>query len=375
VNARHLIFAAWIVIASSIGTRSARAEPTKAVAVFPIEDTSGKIDPQALKTIYDYLSARIGNLPGLSIIPSSEVHARIEAQQAESYRACYDEACQIEIGKEVAASKAVSTKIAEVGGGCLISSYMYDLARAATDATASARAACDPGSLITAMDEIAKRLKDALGGEALFGAIEIHAKPDGGDIAIDGASTGLRAPSVLKRVATGVHRIAVETDDARGEATLKVDASRTSSVVIELFARPSMLAISTYPDKARISINGKASGVSPLLVEVKPGDVVIGAETEDGHKGQASVLARPSRAPKDVSMMLVKVDGEKEEDKGGLKIGWLVTGGLLFGTGVVLDTVPSSAHDHHFDPIDLVPLGFYVLGTGATALGVLPALF
>jgi hypothetical protein len=40
---------------------------------------------------------------------------RIASDKAESYRACVDQSCQIELGKAMAAQKSLATKLIRVG--------------------------------------------------------------------------------------------------------------------------------------------------------------------------------------------------------------------------------------------------------------------
>ena len=50
------------------------------------------------------------------------------------------------------------------------------------------------------------------------------------------------------------------------------------------------------------------------------------------------------------------------------------SGAALVGAGVAVDFVPASGRNGQLDALDFVPLGLYVLGVGAAALGILPAL-
>jgi hypothetical protein len=159
-------FAAFsIIVALSVARSAAAEERPTVVAVFPIEDastTSSAASAGQMRALHDYFAGRLGLITGYSILPNSELKARLDAAKAESYKECYDEACQIEIGKEVAASKGVSTRIARVGQRCLITSYMYDLARAATDITATSQGGCEPTDLLKLIDDISRQFAETL---------------------------------------------------------------------------------------------------------------------------------------------------------------------------------------------------------------------
>ena len=69
------------------------------LAVFDVEDKSGKIDREVLEQLSDYLATRLSELAGFQVVPRSDLRARLAESKADSFRACFDEACQIELGK------------------------------------------------------------------------------------------------------------------------------------------------------------------------------------------------------------------------------------------------------------------------------------
>ena len=80
-----------------------------------------------------------------------------DSKQA-SYEACIDEACQIEVGKAVAAQKSLSTKIIRVGRQCALSTTLFDLKTEATETAASVRTPCSQESLMDGIDALVKKL-------------------------------------------------------------------------------------------------------------------------------------------------------------------------------------------------------------------------
>src|SRR5688572_16198875 len=127
-----------LLLAQPVGSLRAQQSGT-IVAVFPVEDATGRLPATSLDALSNYLAGRIGQIPGFSIVPTSDLRARIGQEKIDSYKECFDQSCQIEIGREVAAAKVVAARINALGTGCVISAYLFDLVRAATDATATAR--------------------------------------------------------------------------------------------------------------------------------------------------------------------------------------------------------------------------------------------
>jgi len=60
------------------------------------------------------------------------IKMRLVAQNRKSYKACFDQTCQIEIGKEMAAQKSLSMVIMKLGSRCMVTAVLYDLRWAAS---------------------------------------------------------------------------------------------------------------------------------------------------------------------------------------------------------------------------------------------------
>jgi len=93
-----------------------------------------------------------------AVIPREQLRERLQSKKSDSYRKCFDEACQIELGKEVAAEKSLATRILKVGSICVVTSKLFDLKTATAGKAASARAACNPEALLEAINQVAMQL-------------------------------------------------------------------------------------------------------------------------------------------------------------------------------------------------------------------------
>ncbi len=134
------------------------AEPRRpVVAVFELE--GGSLTPARRAELTGLLSAHLTARARFKVVPHGRALAQIQAAKADSYRSCYDTACQIEVGKAVAAEMIVTTKLIEQPRGCVLSSTLYDLRTEATERAAVVEGPCAWASL-TAMLE---RAADGLG--------------------------------------------------------------------------------------------------------------------------------------------------------------------------------------------------------------------
>lgn len=143
----------WCVLSLS----AMAATPTPVIAVFDIENRGASFEAAALSNLTDYLAARLSE-NGYQLVPRAEIKTRLREAQAESYRECFDQACQIELGKELAAEKTVSTQILKIADTCQVTSVMYDLRTASTERAATAEAQCDERSLLEAIKTIVTKL-------------------------------------------------------------------------------------------------------------------------------------------------------------------------------------------------------------------------
>ncbi len=133
------------------------------VAVFEIEDASSGSNRKVLGQLTEYLAAQLTASGYYRAIPPSSLRTQIVAAQAASYRQCYDQACQIELGKALAAEKTVATKLLRIGKVCALTATLFDLRTEAADAAASTRTDCKEASLMDAVDRIVHQLVDGRG--------------------------------------------------------------------------------------------------------------------------------------------------------------------------------------------------------------------
>jgi hypothetical protein len=136
-------------------TDAAPPEPRAIVAVFDVEST--ELSPTTLEALTEYLAARLAETSFL-VVPRAELRTRLQQAQADSYRACVDERCQLELGRELAAQKTLATKILRLGAQCQLTSVLYDLRTATTERAATREAPCREDALLAAMRAVADQL-------------------------------------------------------------------------------------------------------------------------------------------------------------------------------------------------------------------------
>jgi hypothetical protein len=127
------------------------------VAVFDLEDRGSGLSQSVLDNLTDYLTVLLAE-SGYQVIPRDKIRDRLKGEQAESFKECYDQSCQIEMGRELAAQKILATRILKIADTCQLTATLFDLRRAATEKAASSEATCDEKSLLGALKTIASKL-------------------------------------------------------------------------------------------------------------------------------------------------------------------------------------------------------------------------
>ncbi|MBI4814609.1 MAG: hypothetical protein HY791_00015 [Deltaproteobacteria bacterium] len=124
------------------------------VAIFDIEDLSKRFGSEICTQLTEYLTTRASRELGWRVIPRSLVRESLRDQKSDSYRPCYDESCQIELGKALAAQKTLATKVIQIGTTCALIATVYDLKTEASEQTASVRSECESDALVSAVDAL-----------------------------------------------------------------------------------------------------------------------------------------------------------------------------------------------------------------------------
>jgi len=160
------VFAAPVVAALALlllveGIALAQDRPI--VAVFQVEDKSGKLSAKAIDQLTDYLGSLLGSR-GYRVVPRSQLRERLVEAKKGSFKECFDQSCQIEIGKELAAQKSLASQVLKIGAKCKILVNLFDLRQAASDGSGTATGECTEDGVVVALEQAVEAM---LGGAAV----------------------------------------------------------------------------------------------------------------------------------------------------------------------------------------------------------------
>jgi hypothetical protein len=128
------------------------------VAVLDIDDQSSAHRRAVVDQLSRYLSAVVAEQPVFRLVPQERLRSELARRRRDSYRPCYQQQCQIEIGKALAADRVLATTLLRVGTRCTLTSMLFDLRTEATELATSIRSACTEDELVRSIDRLVRRL-------------------------------------------------------------------------------------------------------------------------------------------------------------------------------------------------------------------------
>jgi len=134
------------------------AAAARVVAVFEVLDSSNRLSKQERSDLTEYLMARLTARGGYAVVPTDTLKQSLTETKKDSYKDCYDTACQITLGKAVAAELVLTTKLLRVAGECAITATLFDVKKETTVKAATLDTRCEMKGLLDALKELVKQL-------------------------------------------------------------------------------------------------------------------------------------------------------------------------------------------------------------------------
>ncbi len=141
----------------SVPPSSASSHADWVVAVMNVESKATSLDDQLLVNVGSQLRITIAT-KGIRTIDRGAIDGQIKEMKGQSYEACYDDQCQIELGKALAASHILRTQVTRFGRVCVLNGELIDLRAEVTVGAASAKGNCTDEGFLTMIDRVAQDL-------------------------------------------------------------------------------------------------------------------------------------------------------------------------------------------------------------------------
>ncbi len=145
-------------VAGAIGKLESEQAQPPVVAVFDIHDAVGRLGKKDLDQLTDYLATCLAEAQKARVVPREQLRQRLQQTKAGSYKPCFEESCQIELGKAVAAEKSLSTTLMRIGKKCAVTVNLYDLKSETAERGATQEGGCGLDDLMVSIKGVAAKL-------------------------------------------------------------------------------------------------------------------------------------------------------------------------------------------------------------------------
>lgn len=177
------------------------ASPAPILVVFDVEASGLELAPTMLNGLADYLVTRLTESGRYQVVPRAQVRVRLAEAKNDTYKECYDESCQIELGRELAAQKSLAAKVVRLGSLCTVNLTVFDLRRAASESAASASGTCSEDGVVASVNAALSKLTGGAPGGSPSNeeGVEEAGKPP--DVRVDAGQQARKPTIEIGRVA------------------------------------------------------------------------------------------------------------------------------------------------------------------------------
>jgi hypothetical protein len=141
--------------------RPVHSEQLPIIAVFDIQEKQNNIISRQREKLTDFFFGKLAE-QGFVLTPRDRLKNYLDLQKKASHQSRFSQTSQIELGRELAAQKYLTTEIIRFGRQCQLVSTLYDLQRATTHLAVTDQSSCQEVELVAALKRIAARLYERL---------------------------------------------------------------------------------------------------------------------------------------------------------------------------------------------------------------------
>ncbi len=142
-----------VAVAGALVAGSTQAQdPRQVVAVLGLQNKGATLKAPVVDRMSEYISSQLWVSGRYMAVPSAQVKQALSRRPSGGSAGCHTEACQIEVGKVLAARKVVAGKILKIGRRCIVTLTLIDLPKSAREAVGSGRGACTEDGVLESID-------------------------------------------------------------------------------------------------------------------------------------------------------------------------------------------------------------------------------
>jgi hypothetical protein len=309
------------------------------IAVFELEDRGSGLTSQARTNLSDLLATELA-AAGFQVVPRDQVRARLLQAKTATYKDCYDQSCQIELGRELAAEKVVSSRLLKLGEACQLTLELYDLKKSATELAATAEKPCHEQTLVVGVREAVQKLGAPL-RSAEVGPTEFERFLMDARRAQDEQARAAQAWDMLQGYSSDAQQPLGKRVEAVRRYLKEFPQAAQAELARERLARllthmPGQVRMRASPATARLLLDGQAVGQGEVALGLMPGRYELRAELEEHRPASRSIEVRPEETL-EVALALEPIP------RGTLKLDSGQAGALVRVDGKELGSTPIQA--------------------------------
>ena len=133
-------------------TASSSTDELPVVAVIPLRNKGTPLSATTVGELSDYIAVLLTESQRYQTAPLDDVKGVLNEVVKSSFDDCYDESCQIEVGKQLAAQMSLTGSVAKLGNQCVVTLKLFDLVKATSRKAGAAKASCDQDSIVRAAE-------------------------------------------------------------------------------------------------------------------------------------------------------------------------------------------------------------------------------
>ncbi len=127
------------------------AQGDTVVAVFPVSAVNFDPTESLRQSMWAYIEARIAETKGYRVVPHVALEAAIRERHQEFMSRRYDPETQSEVGRQVAASQTITTRVIRIADLCRVNITIFDIARQVSTGAAGAEGPCSERALVESL--------------------------------------------------------------------------------------------------------------------------------------------------------------------------------------------------------------------------------
>jgi hypothetical protein len=141
-----------------LGVRRPRPAKLPVVAVFDVELKGVSMGRNTRENLSELLSIELVATGYFQVVPREDLKTRLTDVKAGTYKACYDQSCQIELGRELAAEQTLSVKVMKLGAECSSTLTLFDLKKGTAVGAVTGMSTCAEPEVIKTLRRLVERL-------------------------------------------------------------------------------------------------------------------------------------------------------------------------------------------------------------------------